>query len=79
MKIFNFSGIDMYEESKDYLITLGDIWLFKENNKQQSNCLESSSLINYYGIEKALCGKQLLNYNKNEYFIPKRILVIQMK
>ncbi|BFU26084.1 trichohyalin, putative [Entamoeba histolytica] len=48
---------------------LGDIVVYKENNKTKSYCYQFS--FEYKGNENALCGK--------EHFTPKRIIVIQMK
>ena len=74
--------IDLYCHSNNILIELGDIWLKKENNKNESYCDEDKySYHNYYhGIKNALCGKsKYYDYEfKGEYFTPKRILVIQM-
>ena len=58
------------------LISLGNINLQKENTKNQSCCFQHNNGFNYHGIENALCGK---TYEKGKRFIPKRILVIQMK
>ena len=55
------------------LIQLGDIWLYKENEKGKSCCCQDESIFNYHGIEKGLLGKIY------EPFILKRILIIQMK
>ena len=70
-------GIYLWEKSTEHdLITLGDIYLRKENKKNESYCWQNESYFNYHGIEKALCGKTGRN---NEFFSPKRILtIIQM-
>ena len=52
----------------------------KENNKQWS-CCHRLNCFEYYGNEKALCGRIVYEENdewKGEYFIPERIQVIQM-
>ena len=68
-------GYCLYEKSWiGNLISLGDIRLFKENNKNESCCWQHEDKFDYHGIWKALCGKTWPNY-----FTPKRILVIQMK
>ena len=59
------------------LISLGDIFLKKENEKNRSWCSQNENRFNYHGIEKALCGKT--KYPGDDNFTPKRILVIQMK
>ncbi|EMS13692.1 hypothetical protein KM1_119010 [Entamoeba histolytica HM-3:IMSS] len=62
----------LYGQSRNsWLCKFGsnDIWVFKENNKGQSSCRQSS--FEYKGIENALCG--------GDKFTPKRIVVIQMK
>ena len=50
----------------------------KKQIKEQSNCCQNHLRFNYHGIQKALCGKNPSDYGKM-YFIPKRILVIQME
>ncbi|BFU23497.1 trichohyalin, putative [Entamoeba histolytica] len=47
----------------------GDIFVYKENDKTLSYCNQRS--FEYKGISNALCGKG--------YFMPKRIIVIEMK
>ncbi|EMS12192.1 hypothetical protein KM1_058620 [Entamoeba histolytica HM-3:IMSS] len=51
---------------------LGDIDVYKENNKIKSYCHQDS--FEYNGISNVLCGKDY-----TEYFTPKRIIVIEMK
>ena len=60
------------EKSSDYLITLGNIWLYKQNKKNESHCDRDPmcDLSNYHGIQDALSGQFKL--------FPKRILIIQM-
>ena len=65
-------GYTLYEKSGWNLIILGDIKLYKENNKNSSNCWQNEYTFDYHGIKNALCGK-------TDRFTPKRILVIQMK
>ena len=68
-------GYCLYEKSDYDLIILGDIYLYKENEKNYSHCWQHKySPFDYHGIKNALCGK-----TKYENFTPKRILVIQMK
>ncbi|BFU19989.1 trichohyalin, putative [Entamoeba histolytica] len=65
----------LFNQSYDRLFAfglLGDIEVYKENNKTKSYCKQSS--FEYEGISNALCGKQ-----NPEYFTPKRIIVIEMK
>ena len=73
IKYLKKGGIYLYKKSSEYLMALGDIYLNKENNKNESYCYQSEDHFNYHGIEKALCGKT------GDYFTPKRILVIQME
>ena len=77
IKDLKWGGYKLKEKSSDYLITLGDIVLYKENNKNESLCYQFENRFDYHGIYKALCGKTYYNYSG--YFTPKRILVIQMK
>ena len=71
-------GYILYEkfDDDDYLIRLGNIVLFKENRKNDSYCIQDNQCFEYHGIKNALCGK-VKDY-KCEYFVPKRIVVIQM-
>ena len=72
-------GIHLFSKHSDKLIRLGDISLFKEDSKEKSYCrgINGSHDGNYYGINDGLCG---MDERKNGqlFFIPKRILVIQM-
>ncbi|BFU25531.1 trichohyalin, putative [Entamoeba histolytica] len=63
------------KQSNDCLFAFGyrDICVYKENNKTNSFCLQHS--FEYKGIRNALCGKEW----PNNYFTPKRIIVIEMK
>ena len=72
-------GIHLFSKHSDKLIRLGDISLFKEDSKEKSNCrgINGSHDGNYYGINDGLCGIDQRN-NGQLFFIPKRILVIQM-
>ena len=63
------------KKSSSRLIDLGDIRLYKENEKNESHCWQNERYFNYHGIENALCGKT----GEDGFFTPKRILVIQMK
>ena len=67
-------GYYLYEKSENHFISLGNIYLYKENNKNSSCCYQFEHEFDYHGIENALCGK-IYPYR----FTPKRILVIQMK
>ncbi|BFU24413.1 trichohyalin, putative [Entamoeba histolytica] len=62
-------------QTNNYLFEFGidDIAIYKENKKTKSLCKQHS--FSYKGISKALCGKQF----PNNYFTPKRIIVIEMK
>ena len=68
-------GYKLYNNSYRNLITLGDIWLCKENTKYASICQRNDCNFNYHGIDNALCGKT----GYSDCFEPERILVIQMK
>ena len=72
-------GYYLCEKSHEYerLIVLGNIYLYKENKKNESYCRQDENYFDYHGIENSLCGKQ--PYPSGEDFTPKRILVIQMK
>ncbi|BFU26775.1 trichohyalin, putative [Entamoeba histolytica] len=64
----------LYKQTDDYLFGFGidDIAVYKEDNKTESSCYQRS--FSYEGISNALCGKQL-----PKRFIPKQIIVIEMK
>ena len=68
-----FGGCYFKEQSSERLISIGDIVLFKENNKGTSCCKQNNKddYFDYHGIENALCGKT--------EFTPKRILVLSFK
>ena len=78
----NYSGTEnghlLYKKSDDYLISLGCIFITKQNWKDQSYCWQNEERFYFYGIEKAICGK-VKEYRNDEYFTPKRILILQMK
>ena len=65
-------GIILLEKTDKDLIKLGDIYLKKQNKKNDSYCNNNESNFNYHGIENELCGKSII-------FIPKRFFVIQIK
>ena len=72
------AGYYLFDKSQFELISLGNICLWKQNKKYKSFCFEMNNNFNYHGIRYALTGTE-----KNEYnvmpFIPRRLLVIQMK
>ena len=72
-------GIHLFSKRSYKLIRLGDILLFKEGFKEKSYCrgINGNCDGNYYGINDGLCGIDKRN-NGLLFFIPKRILVIQM-
>ena len=82
----------MFENYDDDLISIGDIFLMKEDNKYESYCHQEDGNENfdYNGYRNVLCGKSgYYDYDSdsdddyNEFigkkFTPKRIIVIQMK
>ena len=82
-KLDNF-GYTLYETSSDKLIILGDLVLYKENNKNESYYTydETNNNVDFHEIKNALCGKSNRwenNIHYNEKINPKRILVIQME
>ena len=72
-------GIHLFSKHSDKLIRLGDISLYKEGFKEKSYCrgINGNCDGNYNGIPDGLCGMDKRN-NGLLFFIPKRILVIQM-
>ena len=71
-------AIQLYDNSDQWLIVFGDIYLKNFIYKNESYCYQSENYFNYNGTENALCGKEPENYGEM-YFTPKRILVIQME
>ena len=73
--IINYSKYD----TNGNVLNTSDISLFKEDSKEKSYCrgINGSHDGNYYGIIEGLCGIDQRN-NGLLFFIPKRILVIQM-
>ena len=71
------------DKSDKSLIKLGDIFLNKENDKSLCYCLQNENKFVYHGIKNALCGKTIFmdkQYQlQGEYFVMKRICIIQMK
>ena len=78
IKELKYGGIVLFEKSKKFLIRSGNIFLFKENNKNKSYYFIDVYFFDYHGIKNALCGKEA-NKDGLIFFTPKRILVIQMK
>ena len=75
-------GYWLYEKSDDTLIVVGDIVLYKERKKNQSNYYQNENKFNYHGIKNALCGEtknSKKGYVFGKTFSPKRIQVIQME
>ena len=64
-------GYWIYGQSQEYLISLGDIRICKRDSNKQSMCFQYEKDFNYGDDSSILLGKQT--------FIPKRIIVIQMK
>ena len=71
MKKIIEGGIELTSNDDKILIKLGDICLMKKDNKNESYCNQNEDNFDYCRINNALS----LNYN----FIPKRLIVIQMK
>ena len=71
------TGYVLFNDFQMELITLGDIHLFKQNFASRSYCENNQHLWKYEG-ENMLCGKSMNTVGKGNYFIPKRIIIIQM-
>ena len=71
------ANIQLLQESNDLLISFSDFNLYKQSKRHYSYCIQENdkSSFDYQNINKALCGKS----NVKERFIPRRILIIQMK
>ena len=81
IKDTEYGGYELFNTEKESrLIRIGNI-----NLSTKDDCLcyceQNENLFDYHGIENALCGKTYIykRHPLNEYFTPKRILVIQMK
>ena len=75
-------GYIQYDKSEKQLIQLGDIVLYKYNERDKCYCEQKEDTFDYHGIENALCGKKKLMQNDEligEEFTLKRIIVIQME
>ena len=72
----NWGGYWIYPPSHKRLVSLGDIMIMKEDQKDQSRCYQDNANFFYGNIKNALCGKT--GYSQNGTFTPKRILVIEM-
>ena len=76
------SSLHLYENKNKEFFTFGDIHLMKKEYKNKSYCYDIEEYGNcngnYLGFECALCGKSGTS-KKGDKFIPKRILVLQMK
>ena len=72
---FYLGSVVLFENYSEVLIDFGNVRLFKENYKNKSFCGQDTNWFNYHLMNKALCGKT----GKKNPFIPKRIIVIQMK
>ena len=68
-------GFGLFNSANKRLIGLGEIKLYKQNDRQCSWCYQHDELYNYHGVEKAICGRTM----ENEPFTIKRIVVIQME
>ena len=80
IKYLKKGGYRLCEKSEEYyLISLGNILLRKENEKHLSfwECMEES--FNDKELEGKLFPKITDDYYDDYHFVPKRILVIQMK
>ena len=69
-------GYCLYKKSSDMLIGFGKTYaiaLYKSSVKHKSYCKQHLNQFNFHGISNALLGRDI-----PEYFIPKRITVIQM-
>ena len=65
------AGITLFDKSDEWLVKLGDIYLFKKNNAQMSYCVYFDNHFDYCLLPHPLT-------KRNEYFTLKRIRVIQM-
>ena len=76
-------GCYMSNESDEYLIVLGNIFLFKDNKGSKAFCIQEEDWFDYQGITNALCGRTCYEDEngewEGEYFTPLRIQVIQME
>ena len=75
-------GYFLNDKSHEFLISIGNINICKENNKNLSGCEQIEETYDYQGISNAICGRTRYKENgeiKGECFIPLRITVIQME
>ena len=67
-------GVWLSEKQHNRLIRIGNIWLYKYHEKEQSYCFQIPNEFDYHDIPNALCGKKDI-----QTFNPKRLLVLQME
>ena len=74
-------GCEIYPSRHPMLISLAfSIVIYKKEMKENSYCLQHNTYVNFHGKENALCGKvSPTGYDDEFCFIPKRIIVIDLK
>ena len=63
----------LFDKNEKYLARLGDLFIYKKENKDESFCWQCNKIFNYHNYEKALCGIWC-----PYHFIFKRIFIIEM-
>ena len=76
IKDSNMGGYKLWKQSDSDLITIGEIYLIKKENRNKCYCSQQLLFcyFDYHGIENALCGKS----GSSNPFEAKRIVAIQM-
>ena len=80
VKNLSKGGISLFKkDDEEYsdLITLGEIYLDKEEWKDDSNIEQHENIFNYHGIKNALCSGEKSETGEI-YFSPKQFIIIQM-
>ena len=70
----NCCGYCLSDQSFVYLIEIGDIHLYKVNQKDECYCEQHDDRFDYHGFEDALCGN-----SPGKPFDLKKMVIIQMK
>ena len=75
IKDMNEGGYMKFNLSDSCLIRLGNIWLKKEEEKNDC-CIRNINWFNYHNISNALCGKNPDTYGYTQFTL-ERLLIFQ--
>ena len=80
IKFLESSGCVIKRKDSLSMISIGDISLFKQEDRDKSYCWQHNEIFNYHGIDKLLCGETRAFKNGwiGKCFTLKRLIIIQM-